>query len=400
MSEGKTFLEKIHIKNFMSLRDVTLPLKPLTIFVGPNASGKSNTVKALYRLHKMMVDEKLSSDEFNRDTLSKTEVPKISFHLHTKVEENPTLYHLEVKLEPDLSFRAEQLSVNDVNVISIQDGQGTVRDENGENGTPYNSDELALRSAGNYGNKPITRALAEFMKAWEFYDFSPDLIRSSLTRSILLAEKEIREFPKLDSSGLKLPEVLCNWEKNFPERFESVSDSLVSSTNRNIDSFSVIEENQLFPGKQLFLLEGYREPIPLHSASDGILRLIAYYTLLNEPELPPLIAIEEPERNFHPGALTDIANVLEQIAQYSQVIITTHSSQLLGAFNPESLGDSLGVLLLRNRPGFGTEVLNLEDYRGKKKALDGWIADFGIGSAVFDSGLLPDEMEDKAECQA
>ncbi|MDE0012486.1 MAG: AAA family ATPase [Candidatus Poribacteria bacterium] len=400
MSEEKAFLEKVHIKNFMSLRDVTLPLKPLTIFVGPNASGKSNTVTALYRLHNMMVDERLSSDEFNRDTLWETEVPKISFHLHTKVEESRTLYHLEVKLEPDLSFRAEQLSVNDANVISIQDGQGTVRDENGENGTPYNSDELALRSAGNYGNKPITRALAEFMKEWKFYDFSPDLIRSSLTRSILLAEKEIREFPKLDSYGLKLPEVLCNWEKNFPERFKNVSDSLVSSTNRYIDSFPVMEENQLFSGNQLFLLEGYREPIPLKSASDGMLRLIAYYTLLNEPELPPLIAIEEPERNFHPGALTDIANVLEQIAQYSQVIITTHSSQLLGAFNPESLGDSLGVLLLRNRPGFGTEVLNLEDYRGKKKALDGWIADFGIGSAVFDSGLLPDEMEDTAECQA
>lgn len=400
MSEGKAFLEKVHIENFMSLRDVTLPLKPLTIFVGPNASGKSNTVTALYRLHKMMVNERLSSDEFNRDTLWETEVPKISFHLHTKVKENRTLYHLELKLEPDLSFRAEQLSINDVNVISIQDGQGTVRDENGENGTPYNSDELALKSAGNYGNKLITRALAEFMKEWKFYDFSPDLIRSSLTRSILLAQKEIREFPKLDRYGLKLPEVLCNWEKNFPERFESVSDSLVSSTNRHIDSFSVIEEDQLFPGKQLFLLEGHREPIPLHRASDGILRLIAYYTLLNEPELPPFIAIEEPERNFHPGALTDIANVLEQIAQYSQVIITTHSSQLLGAFNPESLGDSLGVLLLRNRRGFGTEVLNLEDYRGKKKALDGWIADFGIGSAVFDSGLLPDEMEDTAECQA
>ena len=317
MFEGKAFLDKIHIENFMSLRDVTLPLKPLTIFVGPNASGKSNTVTALYRLHKMRVDDRLSSDEFNRDTLWETEVPKFSFHLHTKVEKNRTLYHLEVKLEPDLSFRAEQLSVNDVSVISIQDGQGTVRDENGENETNYNSNELALGSAGNYGNKPITRALAEFMKEWKFYDFSPDLIRSSLTRSILLAEKEIRELPKLDSYGLKLPEVLCNWEKNFPERFENVSDSLASSTNRHIDSFSVIEENQPFPAKQLFLLEGYREPIPLHSASDGILRLIAYNILLNEPELPPLIAIEEPERNFHPGALSDIANVLEHILRLS-----------------------------------------------------------------------------------
>ena len=132
----------------------------------------------------------------------------------------------------------------------------------------------------------------------------------------------------------------------------------------------------------------------MHGASDGILRLIAYNTLLNEPELPPLIAIEEPERNLHPGALTDIANILEQLAKRTQVIITTHSSQLLDAFNPDNLSDSLGVLLLRNRPGLGTEVLNLEDIRGKREALDGWIADFGIGSAIFDSELLQDLMEE------
>ena len=90
---------------------------------------------------------------------------------------------------------------------------------------------------------------------------------------------------------------------------------------------------------------------------------------------------------------------LSKLPERSQVIITTHSSQLLDAFNPESLSDSLGVLLLHNRPGVGTTALNLEDYRGKRDALQGWIADFGIGSAIFDSGLLPDEMEDTSECQ-
>ena len=128
------------------------------------------------------------------------------------------------------------------------------------------------------------------------------------------------------------------------------------------------------------------------------MRLVAYYILLNEPELPPLIAIAEPERNLHPGALADITNVLEQISEHSQVIITTHSSQLLDAFNPENLSDSLGVLLLRNVPGFGTEVINLEDIRGDRAALDGWITDFGLGSAIFDSELLQDLMEAPA-CQ-
>ena len=392
MSERKAFLEKIHIKNYLSLRDVTLPFKPLTVLVGPNASGKSNVLSALDLLKTMTVDEGLPAEEFIQKSLWAGEGQKISFDLHAKVEENQTLYHLEMKPSPDFPFHAEQLTVNDVNVISIQDGHGVVHDENGENELKYNSNELALRSAGNYGNKPITRALAEFIKKWQIYDFIPEILRGSLER-FSPAEKEIRESIKLDFIGRNLAEVLWNWHKNSPESFRNVSDSLAYSTNLEIDHCLVDGQNQLC------LLEGYKNPIPLESASDGTLRLIAYNILLNEPELPPLIAIEEPERNLHPGALTDIANVLEQIAQRSQVIITTHSSQLLDAFNPESLSDSLGVLLLHNRPGVGTTALNLEDYRGKRDALQGWIADFGIGSAIFDSGLLPDEMEDTSECQ-
>ena len=390
MSKENVFLENVHIKNFLSLRDVTLPLKPLTVLVGPNASGKSNVLSALDLLKTMTVDERLPAEEFIQKSLWAGEGQKYSFDLHAKVEENQTLYHLEMKPSPDFPYHAEQLSVNGINVISIQDGHGVVHDENGENELKYNSNELALRSAGNYGNKPVTRTLAEFIKKWQIYDFIPEILRGSLER-FSPAEKEIRESIKLDFIGRNLAEVLWNWHKNSPESFRNVSDSLAYSTNLEIDHCLVDGQNQLC------LLEGYKNPIPLESASDGTLRLIAYNILLNEPELPPLIAIEEPERNLHPGALTDIANVLEQIAQRSQVIITTHSSQLLGAFNSESLSDSLGVLLLHNRPGVGTTALNLEDYRGKRDALQGWIADFGIGSAIFDSGLLPDEMEDTVE---
>ena len=121
---------------------------------------------------------------------------------------------------------------------------------------------------------------------------------------------------------------------------------------------------------------------------------MTYHTLLSQPELPPLIAIEEPERSLHPGALTDIAYVLKRLAERTQVIITTHSSQLLDNFKSESLSNSLGVLLLRNRPGLGTEVLNIEEIRDKRESLAGWMADFGIGSAVFDSELLQDLMEE------
>lgn len=394
MSERKAFLEKIHIKNFLSLRDVKLPFKPLTVLVGPNASGKSNTLSALYHLNRMMVDDRFYLDEMSKDTIWAGETRKVAFRLKTNVREQKLTYHLEVKPRPEFSFQIEKLKIKDLDVISLKDGQGMVWDENGENQTNYNSNELALGSAGNYGNKPRTRALAEFIKEWQFFDFDPDAIRSYLT-GFLPAEKEIRESPILDRYGENLAEILWNWHKNSPEHFKYVSGFLAARTDREID-FCLIDHGQ----SQLSLLEKDKDPIPLERASDGILRLIAYNILLNEPKLPPLIAIEEPERNLHPGALSDIAHVLEQIAQYSQVIITTHSSQLLDAFDPASLSDSLGVLLLQNRPGFGTEAINLEECSDKGEALAGWMADFGIGSAIFDSGLLPDEMEDKPECQA
>ena len=221
-------------------------------------------------------------------------------------------------------------------------------------------------------------------------------MRGRVTRldQIILDEaRESRESPQLDDDGSILSALLSYWHENDRERFDSVSESLAGCTNISIGHREINGDDQLC------LLEGYDKPVPLHGASDGTLRLVAYYTLLNEPALRPLIAIEEPERNLHPGALAEIAGVLERIAEQSQVIITTHSSQLLDAFDPENLSDSLGILLLRNRPGQGTEVINFEDIRSDRESLNGWIADFGIGSGIFESGLLQDLMEEPA-CQA
>ena len=387
MSDMKAFLKSVHYENYLSLRDVNLSLKPLTVLVGPNASGKSNVIAALRFLNKMMTREELPSVDVIRDSLWAGVGSHIAFQLQVDVGNTSTVYKLGLKAEVGNPLVDEVLSVQDVQVISIECGQGVVQDEKGKNDTLYKSNKLALKSAGDYGDKPVTSALAEFIKAWKFYNFRPESIRKYLTEYSLVT-KESSESPQLNRSGFSLPEVLSDWHKHTPEHFHNVSESLATCTNLKIDHRPITGDDQLC------LLEGYEDPIPLKRASDGTLRLVAYYILLNEPELPPLIAIEEPERNLHPGALADITNVLEQISERTQVIITTHSSQLLDVFNPESLSDSLGVLLLRNRPGQGTEVINLADIRGKREALDGWIADFGIGSAIFESELLQDLMED------
>ncbi len=381
MSEEKAFLERVHIKNFLSLHDVEFPLKPLTVFVGPNASGKSNILTALNLLNRMMIAEKLPSVKYIQSCLWAGEANHITFQVQAIVKEFQTVYELDLKAEADNPVVAEELLVGSVKVISIQSGHGKVQDEDGKNQTPYKSNKLALKSAGDYGNKPITSILMEFIKGWEFYDFRPDRMRNS-DRFPFMRENVPSGSPKLDDYGSTLSALLSYWYDNTPEHFHSVSDSLAASTNIKLAQ-RVIDGDDT-----ICLSEGYDKPIPLRRASDGTLRLVAYYILLNEPELPPLIAVEEPERNLHPGILKDIINVLEQISEHSQVIITTHSSQLLDAFNSENLSDSLGILLLRNIPGFGTEVTNLEDISSDRVALKGWIEDFGIGSAIFDSKLL------------
>ena len=393
MSEMCTFLKSIHIKNYLSLRDVTLPLKPLTVLVGPNASGKSNILNALELLKAMMNDEKPPAVSEIQNLLWAGEANHLAFELHTQVgEETSTEYQLELKAEASNPFAAEELLVNGAKIISIRGGEGVVQDEGDNHKTRYRSNQLALKSAGDYGDKPVTKTLTGFIKAWEFYDFQPEFMRiyyDDVEENPLAELPEIRKSPRFDYFGFSLPEMLLDWHKNTPERFRNVSDSLEASTSFRIDQRSINGDNQLC------LLEGYKNPIRLVQASDGTLRLIAYYTLLSRTKLPPLIAIEEPEHNMHPGALTEIAKILRQIAERSQVIITTHSSQLLDAFSSESLSDSVGILLLRNLPGRGTEVLNVEEIRDDRAALKGWMEDFGIGSAIFESELLQDLMEEE-----
>ena len=78
MSERRAFFRKNTYQNYLSLRDVTLPFKPLTVLVGPNASGKSNTFFALHLLNRMIVSESLPIDKSILDSLWAGEDQKIS----------------------------------------------------------------------------------------------------------------------------------------------------------------------------------------------------------------------------------------------------------------------------------------------------------------------------------
>nr|VFJ60258.1 MAG: Predicted ATPase [Candidatus Kentron sp. FW] len=373
-------IKALNVENVSSLRDVRIPFRPLTILVGPNASGKSNVLGALELFKVLMLNKNLP----DKNNLSEwfwagKDVNTDRLQLHMESEDEPysdKLSTIEYKIalqidNPRLS--SEELLINDSPIISLKNGTGEIGDEDGGNKTTYSSGELALKSAGAYGNKPVTKKFSEFLKGLEFYNFDPNAIKAGLN-----AEGGIPS--RLDNHGLFLARLLYGWHEAQKDRFQSVNRSLGKYLNFSLD---FLEEKE-----KLCLNEGYQKTIPLTSASDGTLRLLAYYTLLNQEELPPFIAIEEPERSLHPAALQEVAALLQRLSERTQVVITTHSSQLLDSFDRDSLGKDLGVILLSNEKGKGTQVINIEHAQNNSESLQGWIDDFGIGSAIFDSALV------------
>ena len=102
----------------------------------------------------LIASEEPPTAAFIRDRLWAGDASSITFQLQAKVQETPAEYIIDFKTDGDNLLIAEALSVEDVKVISIKDGKGTVQDENGRNETTYKSKKLALKSAGDYGNKP------------------------------------------------------------------------------------------------------------------------------------------------------------------------------------------------------------------------------------------------------
>lgn len=80
-------------------------------------------------------------------------------------------------------------------------------------------------------------------------------------------------------------------------------------------------------------------PLKAHLLSDGTLRFICLATLLLQPpELQPdTIIIDEPELGLHPYAITILAEMLKQVSENKQVIVSTQSVELVDEFSADDI---------------------------------------------------------------
>lgn len=387
-------LRTAKIKNFKSLGDVELSFRDLTIIVGSNSSGKSNSLEALNLLKRLLLAESLPSLKSMKELL-RAGSDCISISIVVEDNDNIAEYTVGINLDKiNTLISREILKINGIKIIDILNGEGEVNDEDGGNHQKYQSDPetiegLALRAAGNFGNKPLTKRLVSYIKEWKFYDIDPDFIRSRSSRSgklIQMVEGISRNrnnneiIPSLDPRASQVQEILQYLAKNEIDKFEAISKEISECLNI---SLGLNEEDY-----DIKIIEADEKEISLSNMSDGTLRLIAYFILLYQSDIPPIICIEEPERNLHPGILIDLASIMKRLSKRTQVIFTTHSSQLLDCFQADEISSDISVLLLSKKDELGTQSFLLDELAEKRDDLLDWMRDFGLGSAIYHSHLI------------
>lgn len=71
--------------------------------------------------------------------------------------------------------------------------------------------------------------------------------------------------------------------------------------------------------------------------SDGTLRLLGLLLALYQRSTPAFLAIEEPEATIHVAALEALIEVFKARSGMSQIVLTTHSAEILDSLDPDSI---------------------------------------------------------------
>lgn len=77
--------------------------------------------------------------------------------------------------------------------------------------------------------------------------------------------------------------------------------------------------------------EGKKLTFDAFSMSDGTLRSLGLIMAVFQKQRPSVLVIEEPEATIHPGALGAVLDLIRRAAKSMQVIVATHSPELLDA---------------------------------------------------------------------
>ena len=383
-------IEGIRIQNYRVLKGITLgrigewphavPLTPITAVIGKNGVGKSSLFDAFGFLAdclKLGVEE--ACDErgrggFDRIRSQGSDAP-ITFHVFYRQEPRAPLIcyvlainsddsgrpfvSLELLLQQpsaqgDTELRAFLVLRNGAGAAWKGDAQGQQIDEDVDEGADFvklldratgigqdsadsddvetiqlqDSRRLGIATFGALKQHPRISAFREFVEGWYLSYFTPDA-----ARSLPLAGPQRR----LSIHGDNLGNVVQYMQREHQDEFDGILRKIAGRVP-GIDKIDTVRS----PDGRLLLRfndRGFDDPFYAQQMSDGTLKLFAYLLLMEAPDPPPFICIEEPENGLYHKLLEILAAEFRAHAtgkpNAPQLFITTHQPYFVDALTPE-----------------------------------------------------------------
>jgi predicted ATPase len=406
-------------KNYKNLHlDPSVNLNNLNIFIGSNGSGKSNFISCL----KFLKDCLIAIPDENRgvssleDAISKlggdrildvnVESPaKVSIACcFSRINQTGNLQKdsaiLDFKLYTDP--QKVRASISEEYLYSGEDlqetcsskqpfyyyklhnrvlGQGvlSVYNSPGQEPTHFESlDNIPTNSLGlltiptllensqlppeNTPVYKIRRELIEFISKWQLYNANNMNLNLIRTVEPKIGGSDIY----LSASGDNLPLVVENLsQKNidFEDSLNEAMKSILPKTRR----IRPVRSGRLSLTVE-WHFEDIKEPFYLNEMSDGTVRMLCWATILHSPLLPSLIVIDEPELGLHVSWMAILAEWIKKAARKTQIIITTHSPDLLDHFT--DCLENVFCFYSENRTHFSVKSLSKEML--EQKLEEGW----------------------------
>lgn len=318
-------LKKLTIKNFKSIREQTLELGPLNIFIGANGSGKSNLIE-VFRFLREIVNQNLAK-------------------YTVKQGGTDTLFHYGHRRSPQMSFRLSFDENGDSNayMVSLDVASGD---------SLYPCEEIVYSKEAEQSREPFVLPI------------KPDYVESRLkteehecARQALNDIRNCRAYHFNDTSDEAGVKKTCEINDNrfLRPQAENLAAFLYWMKKKEPNYYTNIRDTvrQIAPFFDDFYLEPMRlnektiqlhwtdkgsdDPFHASSLSDGTLRFICLATLLMQPEVPLLILIDEPELGLHPAAITLLAAMLSSTSKRTQILVATQSVTLIDQFDPDAV---------------------------------------------------------------
>lgn len=390
-------IESLRVENYRALRKVELDkLTPMTVLLGPNGSGKSTIFDVFSFLAEcFQFGLRHAWDRRGRGKELKTRGcdGPIVFELRYREQKGSPIitYRLAIDegtkgpevVEEWLQWKRASRG-RPFRFLEFQRGIGrTVSGElpdaeDQRKDTKLRSPDLiAVATLGQLAEHPRVAALREFITDWYVSYLSIDQTRG---------QPEAGPQERLSKGGENLPNVIQYLKEQHPERLEHI----FSVLRQRIPRLERVEAEPMPDGRLLLQLKDapFEQPVLSKFASDGTMKMLAYLTVLYDPEPPRFIGIEEPENFLHPRLLPELAEECRAASERSQLLITSHSPFLINAMRAEEVR-----VLYRDAEGF-TQAVRAADIKGIPEFIQAgaslgylWMeGHFGLGDPLVNQG--------------